>query len=140
MKFAALLFLALHFAATVSPAVANTMGFAGTLETNSVFVSERKAVFVVSGPCELLLNKPSNAGGDAREVACALTHTVIVLHRTHGEFPSEQSWQQACDRFKQLAGGRAYFHTASPRYTFEGGEVTLITTEQLQADRPKVTD
>lgn len=129
MKPTSLLLLTLLFAATVAPAVAATMGFAGTLEVQSVVASERKAIFVVSGPCELLLSKPSGTGGKAQEVASALDHAVIVLYRTHDEFPSDQAWQQACERFKRLIGGRVYFHTASPRYTLESGDVTLIVGE-----------
>ena len=90
MKIASILFTAFLFVASVSTSSAATMGFSGILEVHSVSVCDSKAVFVVSGSCELLLAEPPAASGRAQGVVSAVDHAVIVRYRTGKEFPTDR--------------------------------------------------
>jgi hypothetical protein len=109
-----------------------TMGFAGILNIESVDTSDRKAVFVVSGECTLLLTKPMDLhGGNAQSVVCPLNSTVVVLYRRGADFPTDDAWNKECQRLASLVKKRAYFLTATPQYTFEGADLTLVSTDSL---------
>ena len=105
------------------------MGFAGEVEVHSVAASDRKVVFVISGPCELLLAKDE---GHAQQVSSIVDHAAVVFYRKGSDFPTDEMWQAECERLRGLTGKGIYFHTASPRYTWESSDLTLISTEQLQ--------
>ena len=111
-----------------------TMGFAGVLEVHSVSVSASKIVFVVSGPCELLLNKVPDAGGNAQVVPAVADHTAVVWYRTGrtgGLFATEEAWRAECERVKALVGKGIYFHTTGERLTWEGADLTLVVADDL---------
>lgn len=131
MKLASILFASFLLVASAASSSAATMGFFGVLEVHSVSVSDRKAVLVVSGSCELLLAAPPASSGVAQDVISAVDHAVIVRYRTGKEFPTEEAWQKECARFSSLSGKRVRFHTATPRYTWESTDLTLISTDQL---------
>ena len=131
MKATSKLLTTLLFIASVASSSAATMGFSGILQVHSVSVCNSKAVFVVSGSCELLLAAPPSSSGKAQEVVSAVDHAVIVRYRTGQEFPTDEAWQTECERFKSLSGKRVRFHTAVPDYTWKSGDLTVISTDQL---------
>jgi 20S proteasome alpha/beta subunit len=101
----------------------------------SVHTSEQKVVFVVSGPCELLLDKPVDASGsNAQDVTSVLDQAVIVLYRTHEDFSTEEAWSEACKGFNDLVHRQAHFQTASTNYSWKDGDLTLVSTEHLQVE------
>ncbi len=137
MKIASILFAVFLFVASASTSSAATMGFSGILEVHSVSVCNSKAVFVVSGSCELLLAEPPPSSGRAQDVVSAVDHAVIARYRTGKEFPTDAAWQAECARFTSLSGKRVRFHTAVPRYTWESADLTLISTDQLSFEVEK---
>jgi hypothetical protein len=124
--------LVFAFSAGVAPAELPkipTMGFAGVLDVHSVAASDNKVVFVVSGPCELLLAKDST--GNAQQVSSVVDHAAVVLYRTHRVFPTDKSWNAECVRVTGLVGKGIYFITADEHLTWEDGDLTLVVTDSL---------
>jgi hypothetical protein len=119
-------------ASTLS-AKATTMGFSGTLWVLSALTSDRKAVFIVSGPCEVLLSKSTGpSGSNAQTVVTPLDHAVIVLYRTGQVYPTDQTWADECKFINKAATMQAHFQTASATYTWKDGDLTLIQTDRVQ--------
>jgi hypothetical protein len=137
MKIASILVATFLVVASTPTSSAATMGFFGILEVHSVSVCNSKAVFVVTGSCELLLAGPPASSGIAQGVVSAVDHAVIVRYRTGKEFPTDEAWQRECARFTSLSGKRVRFHTATPRYTWESADLTLISTDQLSFEVEK---
>ena len=128
-------FVILFFSLTASTLAlkAATTGFSGSLVVLSALTSDRKAVFIVSGSCELLLGKPADSSGsNAQTVTTQLDHAVVVLYRTGQVFPSEHSWSDECQFVKKAIGRQVRFQTATGTYMWKDGDLTLIQTEHLQ--------
>src|SRR5437660_765649 len=109
MNFTSLLLTAFSLIALVassSAAPLGTMGFAGEVEVHSVAVSSRKVVFVISGPCELLLAKDE---GHAQQVSSKVDHGAVVFYRKGSDFPTDEMWQAECERLRGLTGKGIYF-------------------------------
>lgn len=131
MKSTSLLFAALLLLVTATSSSAK-MGFqTEPCEVHSVITSDLKAVFIVSGRCEMLLSKTPDSGGNAQVVSSFLHAGVIILHRALEQYSTDESWKKACEEFKALSGKRATFTTAFPRYIWEGSELEQISTFQL---------
>jgi hypothetical protein len=123
MKTTSLLFAALLLLVTARSSFAK-MGFqTEPCEVHSVVTSDLKVVFVVSGGCEMLLSKVSDSSGNAQKVSSVLHACVIILHRAHEQYPTEESWKKACEEFKAFSGKRASFTTVFPRLYLGGKRV-----------------
>ncbi len=105
------------------------MGFACEGEIHSVAVSETRVVFVVSGSCNMLIEREPT--GAAAEVQTFLREGVIILHRTYEQYRSPEAWEKACKEFESYAGKRKLFQTSSPRYIWENSELETVSTSQL---------
>jgi hypothetical protein len=109
-----------------------TKGFAGILEVHSVSFSDTKIVFVVSGPCELLLGKMPVGSGEAQQVSAAADHTVVVWHRIGLFFPTAEAWRAECEQVKALTGKGIYLATAGENLTWRSGDLTMVETDNLR--------
>jgi hypothetical protein len=94
-----------------------------------VSVSERKMVFVVSGPCELLIGKMPVASGNAQVVSAVADHTAVIVYRTAIAYPTEEAWRADCERVKALTGKGIVIQTAGENLTWEAGDLTAVAAE-----------
>ena len=140
MKISVYLSIACLFIATAARAVAGGNEFAGSLEVGSVLTSDRKAVFVVSGLCDLLLAGPTQELGTAQKVRSRLDHAVIVLQRSYHEYPTDKAWEDACEAFKHTVGKHIDFGSVLAHLDWYDCEVTLVQTEYLTVYPSKSAD
>jgi len=128
-----LLAVTVLFVASTLTVRAATMGFSGSCKIDSVFTSDRKIVFVLNGPCEILTDKMLNStGSNAQIVKMDLDHGILVLCRTEQVFPTDMSWQSECKFCEEAIGSFGRLDATSATYTLEDGDLILIQTEHLQ--------
>ncbi|HWB61176.1 MAG TPA: hypothetical protein VG733_16965 [Chthoniobacteraceae bacterium] len=114
---------------------AATQGFEGVLDLVSVSVTKRKIVFVVTGPCKLLLGKMPDASGNAQVIDAVANHTVIVWYRTGAAFPTDAQWEAECTRVESLLGKGTQFQATGEQLTWQDGDLTLVTTQILKVEK-----
>ena len=137
MKLTTFLLIAFLFVTEAASAFTPKIGFTGTLEVHSVSITAGKAIFVVSGPVQVLVNTPpSGVGFPGQEITSYFDHAVIVLYWSNEEFPSIERWRKVCEDFTHLSGKRATFHSNAPQYTSQDGDFTLVTVKRLEVSTP----